>query len=130
MSSTPSAPGSDWVAIIRRPTLDEFSAAFVDDVTLEGSVVPQAVVGAAAISRVFDATRAMYDAIAFVHESNADGRTYLEWEGVYQGAPVAGTTVLTRERPYGGRIVSIRLYHRPFAQVVAFSAGLDALLKE
>ncbi|WP_295997004.1 hypothetical protein [Rugamonas sp.] len=128
MSNSPTPPGSDWIAIIRRPTLDEFSAAFADAVVLEGSVVKQAVVGAAAILRFFDATRVMYDSIAFVHESNADSRTFLEWEGVYQGAPVAGTTVLTRDGR--GKIVSIRLFHRPYAQVLAFSAGLDALLKD
>src|SRR5476649_1335788 len=102
--STPSAtPGSGWVEIIGRATAEAFASA-------------------AAIRRFFDATRGMYDSIVFVHETATELRIHLEWEGVFQGAPIAGATILTRDA--GGKIDRIRLYHRPYEQVIAFSAEL------
>ena len=60
------------------------------------------------------------------HESNDAGRTYLEWEGIFEGKRIAGITVLTRDGM--GLIESIRLYHRPYDQVIAFSAELASRL--
>ncbi|WP_188565040.1 nuclear transport factor 2 family protein [Undibacterium terreum] len=127
MSQEVSVPGSSWVEIIRRPTLEEFAAAFVEKVVLETSVGSRALVGARAIRYFFDATRAMYETIAFTHEANTGNRSYLEWEGAYQGAAIAGMTILTRNAE--GKITSIRLFHRPYDQIIAFSAGLADLLQ-
>ena len=121
--STPSAtPGSGWVEIIGRATAEAFASAFTEQVLLETSARSKAIAGAAAIRRFFDATRGMYDSIVFVHETATELRIHLEWEGVFQGAPIAGATILTRDA--GGKIDRIRLYHRPYEQVIAFSAEL------
>jgi hypothetical protein len=116
------APGHAWSEIIRRPTLGEFSVAFTADVALDASVLPTTVRGAPDIRAVFDATREMYDTIAFSREENSGPRTYLEWEGVFGGHPVAGATVLAKDAV--GLIESIRLYHRPLFAVNEFSTEL------
>jgi hypothetical protein len=64
----------------------------------------------------------MYDHIAFVHETRSATRTQLEWEGGFAGRDIAGTTILTHNQ--SGAIESIHLYHRPYEQVIAFSAEL------
>lgn len=127
MTRQNSMPGQDWVAIIQRPTLAEFAAAFTETVVLDTSAGTAGIAGAAAIRQFFDATRGMYDAVAFVHETTAGNRTCLEWEGTFQGAAIAGTTILARDEY--GLIESIRLYHRPYAQVLAFSAELARRLE-
>jgi hypothetical protein len=68
----------------------------------------------------FEATRAMYDTIAFKHEVTVESRTYLEWEGTFQGHSVAGMTVFTKDT--AGLIESVRLYHRPYDMVIAAAA--------
>ena len=57
----------------------------------------------------------MFDAIAFKHEVAAGSRTYIEWEGTFQGNNIAGLTVLTRDA--AGLIESIRVYYRPFRPI-------------
>jgi hypothetical protein len=128
MSNSPTpAPDHGWVEIIQRPTQEVFAAAFTQDVVLDTSVASGPMVGATAIRHFFDATRAMDDAIAFVHETSSSSRTCLEWEGSFEGRPVAGTTILARDAV--GTIESIRLYHRPYGQVLAFSAELARRLE-
>ena len=119
-------PGHSWLEIIKRPTLEAFAAAFTKDVVLEASVLPRPITGAADVRAFFGATRAMYDTIAFKHEVTVGSRTYLEWEGAFQGHNVAGMTVLTKDA--AGLIESIRLYHRPYDMVIAFSADLAGRL--
>lgn len=121
-------PGREWFDVIRRPTLDEFAAAFSSHPSMDGAVLPGTVNGASGIRRVFDATRRMYDSIAFKSEVNTPARVYLEWEGVFQGAVVAGVTVLGKNA--AGLIEHVRLYHRPTGQVLAFSQELQRLLSE
>jgi hypothetical protein len=55
-------------------------------------------------------------------------RVYLEWEGVFQAAFVAGVTVLTKDS--AGLIEHVCLYHRPTGQVLAFSKELQFLLSK
>lgn len=117
----PSA-GQAWLEIIKRPTLETFASAFTQDVVLDTSVASAPTVGAEAVRAFFDATRAMYDQIAFVHETRSVTRTHLEWEGRFAGQRIAGATILAHQA--GGLIESIRLYHRPYDQVIAFSAAL------
>jgi hypothetical protein len=116
------APGHLWSEIIRRPTLGEFSAAFTADVALDASVLPRTVRGAPDVRAVFDATRGMYETIAFSREENSASRTYLEWEGVFGGHLVAGATILAKDA--AGLIEAIRLYHRPLFVVNEFSTEL------
>jgi hypothetical protein len=119
-------PGHSWLEIIKRPTLEAFAAAFTKDVVLEASVLPHPITGAADVRSFFEATRAMYDTIAFKHEVTVESRTYLEWEGTFQGHSVAGMTVFTKDT--AGLIESIRLYHRPYDMVIAFSTDLAGRL--
>lgn len=121
MTAAPT-PGAQWLEIIKRPTLAAFAQAFTPEVRIEGSVIERALVGPAALRAVFDATRTMYDQIAFTRETVLDDRTVLEWEGVYAARPVAGVTIQTRDG--AGAIASIELYHRPLSQVQAFAADL------
>lgn len=116
-----------WLEILKRPTLEEFAAAFTMDVALDTSVVSRSIVGAANVRRYFDATRAMYNPIAFTHETSDRSRICLEWEGGFEGRDIAGITILARDAR--GVIESIRLYHRPYDQVLAFSAELARRLK-
>ena len=115
-------PGHIWSEIIRRPTLGEFSTAFTADVALDASVLPRTVRGAPDIREVFDATRGMYETIAFSREENSASRTYLEWEGVSGGRLVAGATILAKDA--AGLIEGVRLYHRPLFMVNEFSTEL------
>lgn len=121
-----SQPGQDWFDLIRRPTLNAYASGFAPHASMDGSVLADTVHGAARIRDLFDATRQMYDAIAFKSEVTTPTRTYLEWEGVFQGAPVSGVTVLSKDG--SGLIEHVRLYHRPTRQVLAFSQELKRLL--
>jgi hypothetical protein len=126
MTQDSSIIGQAWREIVTRPTLEDFAAAFSNEVVLETSTGTRALRGPIALRHFFEATRGMYDSIAFVRETRAGRSAVLEWEGVFQGAPIAGATILC----YGvdGRIEGIQLYHRPYAQVVAFAAALSARL--
>jgi hypothetical protein len=121
-----SPPGHGWLEIIKRPTPEAFAAAFTKDIVLDASVLPRSITGATDVRAFFGATRAMFDAIAFKHEVTAGSRTYLEWEGTFQGNNIAGLTVLTKDA--AGLIESIRVYYRPYNVVVAFSADLAGRL--
>jgi len=108
--------------IIKRPSQEAFTAAFTKDAVLDASVASAPIVGAVAIRALFEATRTMYEQIAFVHETRTGERTHLEWEGRFAGREIAGTTILARNAD--GAIESIRLYHRPYEQVISFSVEL------
>jgi hypothetical protein len=115
-------PGRLWLEIVKRPTLEAFAAAFTTDVSLDASVLPRTIQGASDVRAVFDATREMYETIAFSREENSSYRTYLEWEGVFGGRLVAGATILAKDT--AGLIEGIRLYHRPLFVVNEFSKEL------
>jgi hypothetical protein len=114
--------GHAWLEIIKRPSQEAVASAFTKDAVLDTSVASTPIVGAVAIRAFFEATRTMYDAIAFVHETHTGTRTQLEWEGRFAGRDIAGTTILARDA--AGAIESVRLYHRPYEQVIAFSAEI------
>jgi hypothetical protein len=118
----PPPAGHAWLEIIKRPNQEAFASAFTRDVVLDTSVASASIIGAVAIRAFFDATREMYSEIAFVHETRSDTRTHLEWEGMFVGREIAGTTILAHNAD--GAIESIRLYHRPYEQVIAFSTEL------
>jgi hypothetical protein len=126
MSSQIPEPGQAWMSIISRPSDEDFANAFTAQATLEASVLAEPLTGPSAIRRFFAATRGMYDRIAFIGETKTDRATYLEWAGQFHGKPVAGMTVLTlNER---GLIEAVRLYHRPYHQVIAFAGELTSRL--
>src|SRR5271167_5011766 len=114
--------GHAWLEIITRPSQEAFASAFTNNAVLDTSVASGPIVGPIAIRAFFDATRAMYEQIAFVHETRLGTRTHLEWEGKFAGRAIAGTTILAHDA--GGSIESIRLYHRPYEQVISFAAEL------
>jgi hypothetical protein len=119
-------PGYSWLEIIKRPTPEAFAAAFTKDVILDASVLPRSITGATDVRAFFGATRAMFDAIAFKHEVTAGSRTYLEWEGTFQGNNIAGLTLLMKDAT--GLIESLRVYYRLYNVVIAFSADLAGRL--
>ena len=122
MVDNTSPPGAAWLAIVSRPTLQEFSCAFSADTILEATVVAKPLLGVADVYEFFCTTRSMYDRIAFVQETRSIARPCLEWEGLFQGREVCGVTILT----YGadGAIERIRLFHYPYEQLNAFSTEL------
>jgi hypothetical protein len=98
-----------------------FASAFTRNVVLDTLVASAPIVGATAIRTFFDATPAMYEQIAFVHETRSATRTHLEWQGRFAGRNIAGTTILAHNA--AGTIERIRLYHRPYEQVIAQAAS-------
>jgi hypothetical protein len=121
-------PGSQWLAIISRPTMEGFAEAFTVDVALSLSTAEEPVVGPVAVQHFFNITRTMYDSLAFVHEARDACRTYLEWEGRFRGDLVSGATILSYND--SGLIREIQLYHRPYGQVLAFAAELAQRLAQ
>jgi hypothetical protein len=116
------APGRNWLAIVSRPTLAQFAGAFIEAPVLEASVLAEPIIGAAGMRSFFEATRAMYDRIAFTAEHHAMSRTWLEWRGEYRGRPVDGLTILTAGAD--GAIVGVRIFHMQLDQLIAFAADL------
>src|SRR5882757_5015066 len=90
-------PGNAWLEIVRRPTLDSFAQAFSKDCVLEAVVLATPLRGVRAVRRFFQATRAMYDDIAFLHELHAERRVCLEWAGMFQGREISGGTILVSD---------------------------------
>jgi hypothetical protein len=120
-------PGHGWLEIVRRPTEQAFAAAFASDVVLDTSIASRSIVGPAGLWHFFEASRAMYDSIRFSHETSAGSRTCLEWDGKFEGRDIAGTTILAFDGT--GAIESIQLFHRPYEQVIAYSAELGRRLQ-
>ena len=125
---SPTVPGLAWLEILHRPTPEAFASAYTQDAILEASVLRDPTRGAAAIRTVSDATRRLYQQIAFLHEVRSGNRTYLEWEGRFKGRDVAGVTILVHDAR--GLIESVRLYHHPYDQGVTFSTALASRLAE
>jgi len=120
------APGQGWLAILARPTFAEFARAFGEAPVLEASVLAESIRGVQGVRAFFQATRAMYERIAFTSEHRADSSTWLEWQGQYLGAPISGLTILTDGAD--GAIVSLRILCLPLAQLSAFAAELQLRL--
>jgi hypothetical protein len=120
-------PGHAWFEIVRRPTEEAFAAAFASDVILDTSIASQPIVGPEGVWHFFEASRSMYDTIRFTHETSAGLRTCLEWEGKFLGSDIAGTTILAFDA--AGAIENIQLFHRPYEQVIAYSAELGRRLR-
>lgn len=115
-------PGDGWMAILRRDTPEQFGAAFTADVSLTLSASDGSFTGPVAVRGFFQTTSTMYDDIEFNHESSAQQRRTLEWQGRFLGEPISVVSLLSYDD--GGLIAEIQLYHRPLRQVVAFSSEL------
>lgn len=126
-NSHPNSPGHAWTEILKRPTQEAFAAAFSENVVIDTSIATRSIIGPVDLRNFFDASRTMYDAINFTHETSSGSRTCLEWEGKFQGKDIAGTTILAFDA--NGAIESVQLYHRPYEQVIAYSAELGRRLK-
>jgi hypothetical protein len=124
-STNGSEPGAAWLEIIRRDEA-EFSQAFEVDVVLVASVLTTGMRGVDAVRRFFEATKLMYDDIAFTGELDVDDRTLLEWQGHFADKDVSGVTLLIYSDRR--RIREIRLFHQPFEQVKQFAERLANLL--
>ena len=128
MTSSPfNPPGQSWTEILKRPTQEAFAAAFSDNIVINTSIASRPITGAVDLRHFFDASSTMYDAIHFTREIKSGSHTCLEWEGKFQGSDIAGTTILARDA--NGLIESIQLYHRPYTQVIAYSAEIGRRLK-
>jgi hypothetical protein len=121
------APGEAWLRVVRLNASPAFRDFFAKDVVLEASVIAGACVGVEEVAAFFAASSSgMYESFTFTTEATDGSRTYLEWEGKAFGTDVGGITILTRN--LAGRIVNIRLYHRPLPIVRRFSEELSKRL--
>ena len=122
MTQNITAPGSDWVAIIGRNSLEDFAQAFVAQPVLEALVLPSPRMGITAMRDYFDASRTLFEQIAFVREARAADRVFLEWEGRFAGQPIEGVTILSTAGD--GRFARVRIHCYPQNQADAFARAL------
>lgn len=127
MTTDSNAPGTAWMQIIKKKGTSDFAASFTADAKLQASPLSRAVVGPTLIGAFFAATSKMYEHIEFTAETVDGAKTYLEWEGVYGGKPVAGATILTRNE--SGLVSNIKLFQSPLPVVREFSSGLKERLE-
>jgi hypothetical protein len=117
-------PGSAWLDIVKRDSLETFALAFAKEPMLLASVANVPIHGAAAIRAFFATTAAMYEDIAFTAEANVGRSTFLEWKGhALAHTAIEGFTVLARDAT--GLIERVELYHRPLSVVLAFAQELE-----
>ena len=128
MTNHSAKPGDAWVKIVSETDPQKFASAFAANARLDLSVTSGPFIGPENLRRYFNASRGMFQRIAFTHETTAGSRICLEWEGEFNGHDVAGATILVRNA--AGAIESIQIYHRPFEQVIAFSAELAKRLED
>jgi len=127
MTTDNNPPGTAWMQIVKKKGTSDFAAAFTADVSLQTSALRKAVVGPTLIGAFFAATSKMYEDFVFTAETVHGAKTYLEWDGVHGGKPVAGVTILTRNE--SGLINNIKLFQSPFPVVREFSSGLKDRLE-
>jgi hypothetical protein len=116
-------PGQDWLNVIGRKSPEEFANAFVERPVFEALILRSPQIGIDAISDYFDASRKLFEQIAFVQEARTPDRVFLEWEGRFEGTAISGVTVLSLVSD--GRIAKIRIHHFPQERANAFAAALE-----
>ena len=114
--------------IVKKKGTSDFAAAFTADVSLQTSALSKAVIGPTLIGAFFAATSTMYEDFEFTAETVDGAKTYIEWEAIHGGKPIAGATILTRNE--SGLINNIKLFQSPFPVVREFSSGLEERLEE
>ena len=96
MTTDTNTPGTAWMQIVKKKGTSDFAASFTADASLQTSALSKAVVGPTLIGAFFAATSTMYEHFVFTAETVDGAKTYLEWEGIHGGKPVAGATIITR----------------------------------
>ena len=128
MTAGTNPPGTAWMQIVKKKGTSDFAAAFTADVSLQTSALSKAVIGPTLIGAFFAATSTMYEDFEFTAETVDGAKTYIEWEAIHGGKPIAGATILTRNE--SGLINNIKLFQSPFPVVREFSSGLEERLEE
>lgn len=127
MTTDTNPPGMAWMQIVKKKGTSDFATSFTTDVSLQTTALSKAVVGPTLIGAFFAATSTMYENFAFTAEAVDGAKTYIEWEAIHAGKPIAGITILTRNE--SGLINNIKLFQSPFPVVREFSTGLKARLE-
>lgn len=127
MTTDTNTPGTAWMQIVMKKGTSEFAKSFTADVNLQTSALSKAVVGPTLIGAFFTATGTMYEHFVFTAETVDGAKTYLEWDAIHSGKPVAGTTILTRNE--SGLINNIKLFQSPFPVIREFSSALKERLE-
>ncbi len=128
MTTDATAPGTAWMQIVKKKGTSDFAKSFTADASLQTSALSKAVVGPTSIGAFFAATSTMYEDFVFTAETVDGAKTYLEWDAIHGGKPIAGTTIITRNE--SGLVHNIKLFQSPFPVVREFSAGLKERLEE
>ncbi len=116
-----------WADAFASKSAEAFSAAFADDVVLEGTTLRRPVEGRERVIHVMETASGIYESLLFTHEASSGPRTYLEWEATaFGGLDLRGVTVLTKDG--SGQIVHAAIHHRPLGAVLRFSAELGERL--
>jgi len=126
MTTEKNQPGMSWMQIVKTKGTDEFPTFFTHDATLQNSALSKTVVGPSLIAAFFTATSTMYEQFEFTAETVDDTKTYIEWNALHAGKPIAGITIVTRNE--AGLINNVKLFQSPFAVVREFSSGLKERL--
>jgi hypothetical protein len=127
MNAIQRSPGQDWVEILSRPTLKAFALAFTAAPRLDAWILEAPVFGPSLIRDVFQATRGMYEHIAFTAETRSGQRTCLAWKGQFQGLPLSGVTTLRFDDR--GLIERIGLRHDLSGPVFSFTVELKRRIR-
>ena len=127
MTTDTNTPGTAWMQIVKKKGTSDFATSFTADARLQTSVLSKAVDGPTLIGAFFAATSKMYEHFVFTAETVDGAKTYLEWDGIHGGKPIAGATILTRNE--SGLINNIKLFQSPFPVVREFSSGLKERLE-
>ncbi|MBB3240092.1 hypothetical protein FHW68_001583 [Pseudomonas sp. Tn43] len=128
MTTDTNPPGTAWMQIVKKKGTSDFAKSFTADASLQTSALSKAVVGPTSIGAFFAATSTMYEDFVFTAETVDGAKTYLEWDAIHGGKPVAGTTIITRNE--SDLVHNIKLFQSPFTVVHEFSAGLKERLEE
>ena len=126
MTTDTKTPATAWMEIVKKKGTSEFAASFTADASLQTSALSKTVVGPTLIGAFFAATSTMYEHFVFTAETVDGAKTYLEWNALHGGKPIAGATIITRNE--SGLIDNIKLFQSPFPVVREFSSGLKERL--
>jgi hypothetical protein len=126
MDDSTAGPGSTWLEIVSRTTLDAFAQAFSSDPLLDASVLPNRLEGVRSLYAYFAATRSMFDRIRFSNEIRTGSHVCIEWEGTFRGNDIGGATILSYDDK--AAIEHVRIFCAPVGQVSAFAAELSLRL--
>jgi pimeloyl-ACP methyl ester carboxylesterase len=127
-TALPAVAPQGWTRAFEQKTAAAFADAFAPGMVLEASVLARPVVGADQVKTVMAAASAIYEALAFTHETTHGLRSYLEWEAqAFGGEKLYGVTILTKNED--GKVERAAIHHRPLGPALKFSAELGRRLQ-